>query len=210
MGSSSADFTRARLYVLLTGAVAGRALGEVARAALEGGADALQLREKDLPDREVLALAYELRRVTERYGALFIVNDRADISRAARADGVHVGQDDLPAAEARRVLGEGGVVGVSTHSVAQALAAEDADYIGVGPMFATATKGYGEGRGPDLVRSVRAAVGKPIVAIGGITVERTAELFAAGADCVAVCSAIIAAEDVEAAARGFRREIDGS
>ena len=198
----------ASLYVLLTQAVAGRALGEVARAVLGGGADALQLREKDLPDRRLIVLGRELRRLTEEYDALLFVNDRPDIAWLVGADGVHVGQDDLPPAAAREAVGPGRLVGVSTHSVEQAVAAAGADYIGVGPMFPTATKGYEEGMGSDLIRAVRAQVGAPIVAIGGITVETLGPVLAAGADCVAVCSAVIAAEDVRRAAAKFRMAID--
>jgi len=197
-----------RLYVLVTGALAKRPAEEAAAAALAGGADAVQMREKDLPDRELIRLGRDLRRVTEAAGALFFVNDRPDIARLVGADGVHLGQDDLPMEAGRRVLGAGGLVGVSTHSVEQARAAQGADYIGVGPMYATATKGYEQGHGPDLVRAVRAAVTAPIVAIGGITPPRAAAVLEAGADAVAVCWGIIAQPDVEKAARAFRAEID--
>ncbi len=198
-----------RLYVLLTSSASRRPLLEAARAALAGGADALQLREKDAPDRQLLDLGAELRRLTESMGALFFVNDRPDVARLVAADGVHVGQDDLPLAAARSAMGGRGWAGVSTHSVEQALAARGADYIGVGPVYPTETKGYAQGKGTGLVARVRAATALPIVAIGGITAETAAEVLQAGATAVAVCSAVIGREDVEAAARAFREKIDG-
>jgi len=204
------DLRKMRLYVLLTSSVARRPLGEMARSVLAGGADALQLREKNASDRELLRLGQELRRLTAEAGAFLFVNDRPDIARLVEADGVHVGQDDLPLESARQLMGDERWVGVSTHSVEQARAAAEADYIGVGPMYPTATKGYTEGVGPELVAAVRAVTSRPIVAIGGMTPERVGPILEAGATAVAVCSAIVAQANVEAATRDFRRAIEAA
>ena len=137
-------------------------------------------------------------------GALLIVNDRSDVARAADADGVHLGQDDLPVPAARALLGPLAIVGVSTHSPGQALdaAAAGADYIGVGPVFTTTTKEHAlPAGGLELLRTVRAAVELPLVAIGGITPETAASVRAAGADAVAMIAALVRAPDVAAAVR---------
>jgi thiamine-phosphate pyrophosphorylase len=135
---------------------------------------------------------------------VLIINDRADIALAVDADGVHVGQEDLPLAAARKVLGPDKLVGVSTHDPAQALAAEHggADYIGFGPLFGTSTKATGyNARGLDQLREIRALVRLPIVAIGGITTERAPAALAAGADAVAMISDVVLARDVTAKVR---------
>lgn len=201
-----------RLYVLLTQAECGAPLLQAAEAVIRGGADAVQLREKDLPDREVVALGKALRRMTADAGVRFIMNDRPDLARLTNADGVHLGQEDLPVSAARTVLAPGQVVGVSTHSVAQALhaQADGADYIGVGPVFPTRTRGYAEGMGLDYVRQAAEAVALPLIAIGGITVATAGEVMAAGAagrTGIAVCSAILGADDIEAATRAFKAVI---
>lgn len=166
-----------------------------------GGAKLLQLRVKALPTRDFLALAHAVRRICSRYGCLLIINDRADIALAAGADGVHVGQEDLPLAAARRVLGPGKVIGVSTHDPAQARAAArgGADYIGFGPLFGTSTKTTGyTARGLEQLKTIRQFVKLPIVAIGGVTAERAPSALAAGADAVAMISDIVLAADVKA------------
>jgi len=164
-----------------------------------GGAKLLQLRVKDLPSRDFLTLAQQVREVCQRYGCLFIINDRADIALAVDADGVHVGQEDLPLAAARKVLGPHKIVGVSTHDPAQAQGAErgGADYIGFGPLFGTTTKATGySARGLEQLREIRALVRLPIVAIGGITTEHAPSALAAGADAVAMISDLVLAPDV--------------
>lgn len=203
---------RPTLYILLTAHLSKRPLLDAARAALDGGADALQLREKDVADRFVLDEGAALRRLTERYGALLFVNDRPDLALLVGADGCHVGQDDLPVWAARKAMGEGMKVGVSTHSEEQARAAAEAgaDYVAVGPMYPTETKGYAAGVGPALARAARPHVKTPLVAIGGIVPERVAEVVEAGADCIAVCSAVISAEDPRAEAERFRKEMDAA
>jgi len=204
-----------RLYVLLTQSECRVPLAEAAEAVIRGGADVVKLREKELSDRALVALGKRLRRMTADAGVGFIVNDRPGVARLVEAEGVHLGQEDLPAAAARRVLAAGQLVGVSTHSVEQALqaAADGADYIGVGPVFPTRTKGCREGVGTAYVRAAAEAVSLPLIAIGGITVEKVGEVLSAGArgrTGIAVCSAILGAEDVEAATRAFREAIDAA
>jgi thiamine-phosphate pyrophosphorylase len=194
------------LYVILDRSVArGRGLPELLDAVLAGGCRLVQLREKTLPPAELYPLAEALRRRCKEMGALFIVNDRADLALALDADGLHVGQDDLPAAAARRLLRPGMILGVSTHDAEQAgrALADGADYIAVGSMFPTGTKPGFQLVGPELIRRIRPEVPVPIVGIGGITEDRAEAVIAAGADAVAVISAVCAAADPEAATRRF-------
>jgi thiamine-phosphate pyrophosphorylase len=179
----------------------------IARAALLGGADMIQLRDKSGDLRVLVPQARAIQALCRSHGAIFIVNDRLDLTLAAGADGVHVGQDDLPAEAARALLGPGRILGVSTHSREQAEAARasGADYIGFGPMFRTGTKDTGyTPRGVEALRAIRTAVPLPILAIGGITLENVAEVILAGATAPAVISAIVAAPDIAAAAAAFR------
>jgi len=192
------------LYAIVDPLDTGRDPPALAAALLRGGARCVQLRWKEASARELLAAALAIRPLARTAGALFLVNDRPDVARAAESDGVHLGQDDLPPAAARRVLGPGRLVGISTHDPAQARAAEaaGADYIGVGPVYATATKpGALAPRGLALVSAVRAAVRCPLVAIGGITPETAPAVRAAGADAVAMIGALVRAPDPEAAVR---------
>jgi thiamine-phosphate pyrophosphorylase len=192
------------LYAIVDPLDTGRTPQDLAAALLAGGARLLQLRLKDASSRDLLAAARAVRPLATAAGALLLVNDRPDVARAAAADGVHLGQDDLPVAAARTVLGPGILVGVSTHDVEQArrAAAAGADYLGVGPVFATASKrGALPPRGLDLVRAVRAAVSLPLVAIGGITPDTAAAVRAAGADAVAMIGALVRSPDVAAAVR---------
>lgn len=203
-------FRDVRLYVLVTETGCHGSVREFARGAITGGADALQLREKDLPDGMMLAIAAELRELTDEMGRLLIINDRADIAAIVNADGVHLGQHDLPIAEARRLLRPGAIVGRSTHSVAEAKAAvtEGADYLGVGPMFATETKDAGAPQGPELFRQVAEAIQDvPLMAIGGINADNVSRLVEAGCSAVAVSSAICKADDPKAAARAIREQL---
>ncbi len=172
---------------------------DLAKKICAGGARLLQLRVKDLPAREFLAIAQEVRTICQQASCLLIINDRADIALAVDADGVHVGQEDLPLEATRKVLGPGKIIGVSTHDPAQAVAAErgGADYIGFGPLFGTSTKATGYTvRGLDQLREIRALVHLPIVAIGGITAERAPAALAAGAEAVAMISDLVLADDV--------------
>jgi thiamine-phosphate pyrophosphorylase len=184
----------------------GRPLVDVVHAALDGGVDAVQLREKDLLGAELLRLATRLRKLTTRYAAALLINDRIDVALAADADGVHLGQNAIPPADARRVVGPTRLVGISTHSPAEAAAAVDggADFVVFGPVYRTPSKTpFGPPRGPDALAEVTASVRLPVFAIGGITAERVAEVRRAGAAGVAVISAIIAAEDPARAARAL-------
>ncbi len=188
----------------------GRPTAEIVRAAIRGGVDAVQLRGKDLPIREQLAIGRALRAITREAGVLFIVNDRVDLALALDADGVHVGQDDLPADAVRRLVGPDLIVGVSAATIAEARAAleEGADYIGVGPIWGTATKAdAGEAVGPGLITTLKGVVDLPMVGIGGIGAANAAAVIAAGGDGVAVVSAIVSAADPEAAARDLKTRI---
>jgi thiamine-phosphate pyrophosphorylase len=189
------------LYAIVDPLDTGRDPVALAAALLAGGARLLQLRLKEATSRELLDAAERIAPMARAVGALFLVNDRPDIARAVEADGVHLGQDDLPVAAARRVLGPGRVIGVSTHDLEQAPAAEaaGADYIGVGPVYATVTKREAlVPRGLELVRAARATVRCPIVAIGGITPATAPAVRAAGADAVAMIGALVRAADPRA------------
>jgi len=182
----------------------------VARAALAGGADMIQLRDKGGDLRALLPQARAIQALCRSRGAIFIVNDRLDLALAAEADGVHVGQEDLPAEAARPLLKPGRLLGVSTHSREQAEAAlaSGADYIGFGPMFRTGTKDTGyTPRGLEGLHAIRMAVGLPILAIGGISLENVAAVIAAGATAPAVISGVVAAPDITTAAAAFRARV---
>jgi thiamine-phosphate pyrophosphorylase len=195
-----------RLYVILDRVAAGgRDLDALLTAVLEGGCRLVQLREKEWPSGRLYPLARRLARRCREAGATFIVNDRVDLAVAVGADGVHLGQEDLPPAAARPQLRPGMVLGLSTHDVAQARAAQDAgaDYVAVGSMYPTGTKPDFQLVGPQLVRELRPLIRVPLIGIGGITVDNAAEVIAAGADGVSVISAVCAAADPLAATRRF-------
>jgi thiamine-phosphate pyrophosphorylase len=199
-----------RLYAIVDPLDTGRAPVTLARALLEGGARLLQLRLKDASARDLLAVATAIRPLARAAGALLVINDRPDVAAAADADGVHLGQEDVPVHVARAVLGSGKLVGVSTHDVDEARAAEaaGADYIGVGPVYATTSKARSLApRGLDLVRAVRAAVSCPIVAIGGITPETAEAVLVAGADAVAMIAALMRAPEPTAAVAAVVRRL---
>lgn len=174
-------------------------------AAVEGGVDLIQLRDKDLDDDGIVAAAREFKAT----GALFILNDRPDLVRSAAADGVHVGQDDLSAVEAREIVGGEHLVGLSTHSPEQIDAAAGApvDYIGVGPVHATPTKPGRPAVGHDLVRYAATASPVPFFAIGGISPVNAADVRAAGASRIAVVRALTGAADPRSTAAQLRRLI---
>ncbi|MBI2104626.1 MAG: thiamine phosphate synthase [Candidatus Omnitrophica bacterium] len=199
--------SRWTLYVIVDRAAAGsRPLDELAAGAIRGGADALQLRDKAASARQLLEEARRLLAITRRARIPLIINDRADVAAAAGADGVHLGQDDLPLPEARRLLGPRRLIGQSTHSLEQAAAAEaaGADYIGFGPIFPTPTKPDYEPIGTGLIGPVASRVRRPVVCIGGIDRGNLEQVIDAGATRVAVVRAVCAAADPEAAARDLK------
>jgi thiamine-phosphate pyrophosphorylase len=177
----------------------------LAETLLDAGARIMQLRLKDAPGRDLLEAARTIAEMCGKRGAALIINDRVDIALLAEADGVHLGQTDLPLEAARRIAGPGKVIGISTHNIEQARAAEDggADYIGFGPMYPGGLKHNATGQGLDNLRAIRAAVKIPIVAIGGITEARVAETLAAGADAVAIITDVVHAPDIAAKVRSI-------
>jgi thiamine-phosphate pyrophosphorylase len=198
------------LYVILDRTAArGRELEDVLDGVIAGGCRMVQLREKSWPSGRLLPLAEKLRERCRHAGVTFIVNDRVDVALAVDADGVHLGQDDLPPRAARPLLRRGMRLGLSTHSAAQARVAQSdgADYVAVGSMFPTATKPDFELVGPDLVRAVRGMIRVPLIGIGGITPENVGDVIHAGADGVAVISAVCGADDPAAATRRFLHAI---
>jgi len=182
---------------------------EIARKTILGGADILQLRAKKSSDREILKIGQAIKNLLHKSKALFVLNDRADLAQALDADGMHLGQQDLPVKDARRILGKDKIIGVSTHSVSQAQEAEKlgADYIAIGPIFATATKPDLAPLGTQSISQVKDKIKIPFVAIGGIDLNNLDEVSSAGAKGVAVCRAIITAGDVFKAARKFRERL---
>ena len=194
----------APLYAIVDPLDTGRDPADLATALLAGGARLLQLRLKDADTRTLLEAGRALRTLTRRAGALLILNDRPDVARAVAADGVHLGQDDLPVAAARQILPPPALVGLSTHDddeLTAALAAAP-DYVAVGPVYATTSKTAALApRGLGIVRAARARTTLPIVAIGGITAATAAAVRHAGADSVAMIGALTRAPDVAAAAR---------
>ncbi len=205
-----ARLATARLYLVCGADPNGRALPGLLRGAIAGGVDIVQLREKHLPDDQLTAVADAARALCERLGALLIVNDRPWVARDAGADGVHVGQEDLPAAEARELLGPDMLIGVSTHSPEQidAIDARVVDYIGVGPIHETPTKPGRAAVGLELIRYAAAHAPVPFFAIGGLDAGNLAQALDAGATRVCVLRAIAGAEDFELAARALRDRLD--
>ncbi len=200
----------ARLYLLVTGALCRASLEWTIQEAAAGGVQIVQLREKQLADRALLERAREIRHCTRQLGVLFIMNDRADIARLVEADGIHVGQDELPVKEARRLLGPQALIGVSTHDLEQVRLAvlDGASYIGVGPTFPSRTKDFSAFPGLDFIRQAAAETSLPAFAIGGITLTNLPDAVAAGARRVAVSQSICQVEDPRRAAREMRELLE--
>jgi len=194
---------RGLYFILDTGFLKGGDELEAAEKAIRGGARIIQLRDKHRDRGELLELALRLKDLCSRKGVLFLVNDHLDIALAGEADGLHIGQKDLPLTVARRLLPQDRIIGVSTHSLEQALKAqaEGSDYIAVGAVFPTSTKEGAVAVGPETLRRIREAVSLPVVAIGGINRDNVAQVMAAGAEAAAVISAILGAPDIEKATR---------
>ena len=184
----------------------GRGYVDVLTQAIRGGATVVQLRDQEASDETLIALGRALRKICDHFGTLLIVNDRIDVAQAIDADGLHVGQNDMPLSEVKERLGSRKWVGISTHSLVQAKKAveEGADYIGVGPVFKTPTKPGYPPVGVELVREVRSHLEIPFVAIGGIDLGNVKEVLLAGADSVAVVRAVVGQDDICEAARKFK------
>lgn len=186
-----------------------RSPDEVVSLALSAGVRFIQYRCKHGSRRAIYDTSSRLVHKVRHAGCLFIVNDHTDIAAAVDADGVHLGQDDLPIEYARKLLGKGKIIGISTHSLEQAKAARDAgaDYIGFGPIFATTTKDAGPAKGIETLGLIKRSVSIPLIAIGGITHANVTEVITAGADGVAVISAILTAKDIKGAAEEMIKNI---
>jgi thiamine-phosphate pyrophosphorylase len=204
---TAADLSRSRLYGILDLAYVGPAKAvEVATALIAGGVDLLQLRAKDVAVGEIERLAADLKALTDQHGVPLIINDHPEIARAIGAAAVHVGQDDSPVAEARRIVGPGCAVGKSTHSIDQAIRAfyEGADYIGFGPLFATPTKPDYAPIGLEDIAKVHDAVRIPIFCIGGIKLDNLPKVIEAGARRVVIVSGLLKASDPAQYARSAK------
>jgi len=190
-----------------------RSIFDVVLAALEAGAPAVQLRDKEATSRELYEQALRLREMTDRHGALLFVNDRLDVALAAGADGVHLGPDDLPIAAARRIAPPHFLIGASTDDPAAAIRAADngADYIGCGSVFGTTTKAEaaGERIGPEGVAAVARASPVPVIAIGGVTADTATQLAGTGIAGIAAVGAIMTANDPAGAVRSLLGAIEG-
>lgn len=194
------------LYPITDVRLSGRSHAEQVERLAEGGATLIQLREKFLSPREFYEAAVEAMKAARRLGAQIIINDRVDIAIAAGADGVHLGQDDLPPERARHLLGNSRIVGFSTHTLKQAIEADSApvDYIAIGPAFQTSTKENPDPVvGLEAIRAVKQKVSKPLVAIGGITLDRARSVIEAGADSLAVISDLYLHGDITSRAQSF-------
>jgi thiamine-phosphate pyrophosphorylase len=202
----------ARLYLVLGATPERHPLPDLVRAAAAGGVDVIQLRDKDLDDDELAAVAHATQILCRQLDVVFIVNDRPRVAAEVGADGVHVGQDDMPAADVRELLGEESIVGLSTHAPEEIDAADPAllDYIGVGPVHATPTKPGRPAVGTELVRYAAAHASLPFFAIGGLDAGNVNEVLEAGATRVCVLRAIAEAANPEAAARELGAALDGA
>ena len=180
--------------------------------ALSAGARFIQYRNKSASRKELYEKSLRLVQMTKQKEAVFIVNDHADVAAAVDANGVHLGQEDLPIEHARKVLGNEKIIGVSTHDIDQAVAAQEggADYIGFGPVFETGTKNAGPRKGIEQLSLVRKAVSILVIAIGGITLENVADVISSGADGVAVISAILSSGDIKKTTEEMIRRIQNS
>ena len=200
---------RIRLYVLISSNIAKKSVKETARLVIDGGADAVQLREKTISDSKFISLAREVRDITTKRGSLLIINDRVHVVRKVNADGIHLGQQDMSALEARNIIGDEKIIGVSTHSITQARQAQKdgADYIAIGPIYSTSTKDHEPSVGIEIIHEISEAVSIPIIAIGAITLENLDEVLKAGASRIAVCSAIIGSKDIYSSTRQFKEKL---
>jgi thiamine-phosphate pyrophosphorylase len=205
---TAADLSRCRLYAILDlGYVETSAGPKTAEALVRGGVDLIQLRAKNLSTVEIETLAAGLHSIATRHGVPLIINDHPEIARKVRAEGVHLGQDDMPIAEARKIVGADCAIGKSTHSLDQAIRAfyEGADYIGFGPLFATPTKPDYPPIGLGEIQKVHDAVRIPIFCIGGIKLDNLPEVIEAGAQRVVIVSGLLQATDIAAYGRDLKQ-----
>ena len=200
-----------QLYVVTDrGFLKGETLYEQVEKALKGGATFVQLREKDRDAESILAEARQLKVLCAKYHVPFIINDSVKIAMEADADGVHLGQEDMGVLEARKILGEDKIIGVTAKTIEQAVRAQEqgADYLGVGAVFASPTKTNAIRISKEQLREICEQVSIPVVAIGGITADNMMELKGSGIDGVAVVSAIFASDDIEKAARDLKEKVE--
>ena len=201
---------RVRLYVLISSNIATKSVKETAKLVIDGGADAIQLREKTMSDSEFISLASEVRRITTGSGTSLIINDRVHVAREINADGIHLGQHDMSVPEAKEIIGDEKIIGVSTHSIIQAKQAQKngADYIAIGPIFPTKTKDYEPPIGIEIIQEISEAVNIPFLVIGAITLENLDGVLNAGASRVAVCSAIIGSKDIYSTTKQYKERLN--
>jgi len=200
------SFTLPKIYPITDTLISGLTHAEQIEQLAAGGASIIQLRDKRASPREFYQAALEAMLIARRLSVQIIINDRVDIALAVKADGVHLGQDDLPADRARSLLGETRIIGFSAHSLEQALAADSApiDYVAIGPIFQTSTKDRPDPVvGLEAVREAKRRIMKPLVAIGGITLQTASAVIEAGADSVAVISDLLSAGDIAQRTRAF-------
>lgn len=196
------------LYLITDRLISGLTLTEIARQAIAAGVRTIQLREKEMSKGEFFKEALSLIKLFSKYKVLFIINDYVDIALTVDAHGVHLGQEDIPLREARKILGKDKIIGISTHSLKQALDSEreGADYIGFGPIFHTTTKNAGEPKGIDALREIKKHIKIPVVAIGGIAIENATQVLKTGADAIAVAGGILSG-DIKTNAKKFLKII---
>lgn len=198
------------LYLILDQQCTERDIVSIAIEAIEAGVDIIQYREKVLSKKDAITMAGRLRELTYKAGVTFIINDDPSIALAVDADGVHLGQDDIPPYIARKILGNNKIIGISTHSMEEVsnAANEDVDYIAFGPVFYSDTKMVTSPNGIGGIKGIRASVKVPLIAIGGINQDNVSDVIKAGADGVAVISAVLAAVDVKKAVRELKKKIE--
>lgn len=202
-------FPGVKLYVIISSNLSKKPVLEILENVIQGGADAVQLREKTMSDSEFFLLAREFKKVTCRSSTIFIVNDRAEIAKKVDADGLHIGQSDMDIHRARKIVGHDKILGISTHTIVQARKAqqEGADYIGIGPIFYTTTKSHEPPVGLNYVKQVKGEITIPFVAIGAINIDNIGEILHAGGSCVAICSAIICSDNIVQTTRSFKNHL---
>jgi thiamine-phosphate pyrophosphorylase len=205
----SGNFSHIKLYVIISSNLAKKNVLETLEEVIQGGADAVQLREKNMPDGEYFSLAREFKKITTKSKIFFIVNDRAEIAREVDADGLHIGQSDITLRTARKIVKNDTIIGISTHTIQQARKAqkEGADYISVGPLFYTKTKDYEPPVGLNYLEQVKKEITIPFVAIGSINLGNIMRVVRAGGTRIAVCSAIICSDNIRQMTSTFKTKL---